>query len=118
MIMATAEKKNFATPEELRTPPKTEVAIVKFGDRMVQRITYHPGWRWSVDIKPGAGTDSCQVNHFGYVVAGRSHLVMNDGTELDAGPGDVVVIPAGHDAWVVGEEPFVFVDFGGSVRPA
>jgi hypothetical protein len=118
MDMATAEKKNLAAPDELRTPSKTEVAVVKFGDRMVQRITYQPGWRWSVDIKPGAGTDSCQVNHFGYVQSGRSHIVMSDGVELDVGPGDVAVIPAGHDAWVVGDEPFVFVDFGGSVRPA
>jgi hypothetical protein len=76
--MASAEKKNFATPEELRTPPKTEVATVKFGDRMVQRITYQPGWRWTVDIKPSAGTDLCQVNHFGYVLSGRLHLAMWD----------------------------------------
>jgi hypothetical protein len=116
--MATAERKNFAVPEELRTPSKSEVASVKFGDRMVQRITYQPGWRWSVDIKPSVGTDSCQINHFGYILSGRLHLAMSDGVELDIGPDDVVVIPAGHDAWVVGEEPFVFVDFGGSVRPA
>lgn len=115
--MATAEKKNFAAPEELRTPSKSEVASVKFGDRMVQRITYQPGWRWSADIKPSAGTDSCQINHFGYILSGRLHLAMSDGVELDVGPDDVVIIPAGHDAWVVGEEPFVFVDFGGSVRP-
>lgn len=115
--MASLEKKNFNAPDERRTPPNTTMETVRFGDRSVARITYHPGWRWSKDIKPVAGTDLCQVNHFMYVISGRTHVVMADGTEMDIGPGDLVTIPANHDGWVVGDEPCVFVDFGGAVRP-
>lgn len=114
--MARLEKKSFNAPDERRTPPNTTMETVQFGDRMVARITYHPGWRWSNDIKPMAGTDLCQVNHFMYVLSGRTHVVMADGTEMDIGPGDLVTIPAGHDGWVVGDEPCVLLDFGGAVR--
>jgi hypothetical protein len=116
--MAVMEKKSFATPDERRTPPKTELEVVKFGDRVVTRVTYHPGWRWTVDLKPVLGTDLCQVAHLGYITSGRIHCVMQDGTEMDAGTGDVIAIPAGHDAWVIGDEPCVFIDFGGAARPA
>ena len=115
--MASFERKNFSTPDERRTPPNTTVESVRFGDRTVARITYQPGWRWMNDIKPTAGTDLCQVNHFMYVISGRTHVVMADGSAMDVGPGDIVSLPAGHDAWVLGDEPCVFVDFGGAVRP-
>jgi uncharacterized protein YjlB len=115
--MASLEKKSFNTPDERRAPPNTTMESVRFGDRVVSRITYQPGWRWTTDIKPTAGTDLCQVNHFVYVVSGRTHVVMADGTEMDIGPGDVVSVPAGHDAWVVGDDSCVFLDFGGAVRP-
>ncbi|WIG57756.1 MAG: hypothetical protein OJF49_000501 [Ktedonobacterales bacterium] len=114
--MARLEKKSFNAPDERRTPSNTTMETVQFGDRMVARITYHPGWRWSNDIKPGAGTDLCQINHFMYVLSGQTHVVMADGTEMDIGPGDIVTIPAGHDGWVVGDEPCVLLDFGGAVR--
>lgn len=116
--MATIAKKSFASPDERRTPPNTEIETVTFGDRSVQRITYHPGWHWTMDIKPVAGTDLCQINHFGYVVSGQLRVKMDNGTEVDMGPGDVMSIPAGHDAWVIGDAPFVSIDFGGAVRPA
>jgi hypothetical protein len=116
--MAHPEKKSFNAPDERRTPPNTTMEAVRFGDRTVSRITYHPGWRWTTDIKPGAGTDLCQVNHFVYVLSGRTHVVMADGTELDLAPGDVATVPPGHDAWVVGDEACVFVDFGSAARPA
>ena len=74
-------------------------------------MTYEPGWRWSVDVKPMAGTDSCQFHHFGVTLSGRLRAQMRDGTELEIGPGDVFEIPSGHDAWVVGDEPWVSVDF-------
>jgi hypothetical protein len=115
--MARIEKKSFNAPDERRTPSNTTMEIVRFGDRMVARITYFPGWRWTQDIKPVAGTDLCQVNHFACVISGRTHVVMADGTEMDLGPGDIGIIPAGHDGWVVGDEPCVFLDFGGAVRP-
>jgi mannose-6-phosphate isomerase-like protein (cupin superfamily) len=115
--MARLEKRTFNAPDEQRTPPHTTMDLVRFGDRMVARITYQPGWRWTNDIKPTAGTDLCQVNHFAYVLSGRTHVVMADGTEVDIGPGDLVTLPAGHDAWVVGDEACVLLDFGGAVRP-
>jgi mannose-6-phosphate isomerase-like protein (cupin superfamily) len=115
--MARLEKKNFNAPDEQRTPPNTTMDMVRFGDRTVTRITYRPGWRWTNDIKPTAGADLCPVNHFAYVLSGRTHVVMADGTEMDIGPGDLVTLPAGHDAWVVGDESCVLLDFGGAVRP-
>ena len=115
--MASLAKKSFNTPNERRAPPNTMMEIVRFGDRPVTRITYHPGWRWTNDIKPTAGTDLCQVKHLIYVLSGGTHVVMADGTEMDLLPGDVATAPAGHDAWVVGDEPCVFLDFGASVRP-
>src|SRR5258708_1645669 len=115
--MTCLEKKSFNAPDERRTPPNTTMDMVRFGDRMVARITYLPGWRWTSDIKPVAGTDLCQVNHFVYVLSGETHVVMADGAEMDLRPGDIATIPAGHDAWVIGDEPCVFLDFGGAVRP-
>ena len=115
--MARPEKKTFDAPDERRTPPNTTMEMVRFGDRVVSRTTYHPGWRWTNDIKPTAGSDLCQVYHFVYVLSGRTHVVMADGTELDLAPGDIATVHPGHDAWVVGDEPCVFLDFGGAVRP-
>lgn len=115
--MASFEKKNFNAPDERRTPPNTTVDTVGFGGRTVARITYHPGWRWAKDIKPTAGGDLCQVNHFVYVLSGQTHVVMADGAEMDLRPGDIATIPANHDAWVVGDEACVFLDFGAAVRP-
>jgi mannose-6-phosphate isomerase-like protein (cupin superfamily) len=115
--MASLTKKSFHAPDERRTPPNTTMETVQFGDRPVTRITYHPGWRWTNDIKPTAGTDLCQVNHFVYVLSGQTHVVMADGTEMDLLPGDVATVPAGHDAWVVGDKACVFLDFGAAVRP-
>ena len=73
-----------------------------------------PGWRWSNDLKPIAGTDSCMAPHFQYHVQGRLRIRMDDGTEFEAGPGDITSLPEGHDAWVVGEENVVVVDWYGA----
>jgi len=72
---------------------------------------YEPGWRWSIDVKPSAGTERCQYHHIGLTLQGRLRVEMPDGTELEVGPGDVFEIPPGHDAWVVGDGPWVSVDF-------
>lgn len=119
--MATLQKKNFDTPDETRTPPKTRVEVVTFGDRSVMKLTLEPGWRWSEHVKPTAGTASCQVAHFSYQLAGRMKIVMDDGTEVEVGPGDIGLAPPGHDAWVLGDEPCVLLDFEGAqsyARPA
>jgi hypothetical protein len=79
---------------------------------------FKPGWRWSEHLKPVAGTDSCQGTHLICCISNRMHVVMDDGTEADVGPGDVVAIEPGHDAWVVGDESFLSVDFGGYAQYA
>jgi hypothetical protein len=111
--MATSEAKSLDSPDERR--PFADHGggdVVNVGGHPVMRSRFEPGWRWSEDVKPIAGTDTCQVGHFGYCISGRMHVVMDDGTEFDMGPGDVVSIAPGHDAWTVGDEACVFVDFG------
>ena len=108
------EKKSFSSPDEVRPMSgKGQVEILNVGDGVVGKATFEPGWRWSEHVKPLAGTDSCQAAHLGYVVSGHQKVIMDDGTELDFGPGDVVAIPPGHDGEVVGDEPCVVLDFAG-----
>ena len=109
--MARMQRKRFSAPSEVRTFPRGKVDVVELDDLVVGRMTYEPGWRWSVDVKPIAGTDSCQFHHLGIVLSGRLRAEMEDGTEIEVGPGDVFEMPPGHDAWVVGDEPWVCVDF-------
>lgn len=108
----TLEARAFDRPDEQRTFTNGEISIVNLGGAPVGRATFQPGWKWSNDVKPIAGTDSCQTFHTGYVVSGRMHIVMDDGGEAEAGPGDAVVIAPGHDAWIVGDEPCVMIDWG------
>ncbi len=109
--MASIETKSLDRPDETRTPDKTNVSVVHLGDATVARLTVQPGWRWSECIKPVVGTDSCEAAHLGYVLSGRIHIASTDGTEVDLGPGDGYRIAPGHDAWVVGDEPFVALEF-------
>jgi hypothetical protein len=112
--MAQAELKHFSTPDEVRTFPKGRVELVNIGGGVVGRLTLEPGWRWSEHVKPIAGTEWCEAPHFQYQLAGRLHIVMSDGTELESAAGDVSALPVGHDAWVVGDEPVVLVDWSGA----
>ena len=108
------EKKNFASPDEVRPMAgKGHIEIVKLGDGVVGKATFEPGWRWSKHVKPIAGTESCQATHLGYVISGHQKVALDNGSELELGPGDVFAIPPGHDGWVVGDEPLVMVDFAG-----
>jgi hypothetical protein len=108
------EQKNFAEPDEVREFPNGRVEILEIGEGQVGRIVAEPGWRWSNDVKPIAGTHSCEAPHFQYHVSGRLAIRMDDGTELIAGPGDITSLPSGHDAWVVGDEPVVVIDWYGA----
>lgn len=108
------EYKNLSSPDETCTFPHGKAEIINIGGGTVGRLTLEPGWRWSQDVKPIAGTEWCEAPHFQYQVSGRMHVVMEDGTEFDLGPGDVSLLPPGHDAWVVGEEPVVVVDWHGA----
>ncbi len=102
----------FTKPASVRRFPHGQVDLLELDNVVIGRMTYQPGWRWSIDVKPIAGTDSCQVAHHGYVLSGRMAIEMDDGTEGEVGPGDVVALAPGHDAWTVGDEPCVMVDFG------
>lgn len=105
------QRRRFSEPSDVRTFPRGRVEVVELDDTVVGRMIYEPGWRWSVDVRPLAGTDSCQYHHLGLAASGRLRVQMPDGTELEIGPGDVFEIPPGHDAWVVGDEAWVSVDF-------
>ena len=111
--MATAEVKSFESPDEVRPfEGKGQAKVVNVAGQVVGRGTFEPGWKWSENVKPIAGTDSCQVSHLGYVLSGRMRVYMDDGSEGEVGPGDVMAIAPGHDAEVVGDEPCVSLDFG------
>jgi len=111
--MADVEVKSFESPDEVRPfEGKGQAQVVNVAGRVIGRGTFEPGWRWSENVKPIAGTDSCQVSHLGYCVSGRMRIFMDDGASGECGPGDVIAIPPGHDAEVVGDEPCVFLDFG------
>jgi len=113
--MNKAELKNFGNPEEVREFPKGRGDLLKIGGATVGRATFEPGWRWSTSVQPIARTKSCEAPHFQYHVSGVLMVLMDDGTELECKPGDVSLLPSGHDAWVVGNEPAVIVDFQGMV---
>ena len=108
------QHESFDQPDEVREFPNGRAEIVEIGGGPVGRLVFQPGWRWSSDVQPIAGTHSCEVQHFQYHVSGRLGIRMDDGTELIAGPGDLLSIPSGHDAWVVGDEPVVVIDFHGA----
>jgi len=105
------QRRRFTEARDVRSIPRGRIEVVELDDWVVGQMTYEPGWRWSVDIRPIAGTDTCQYHHLGFTLSGRLRAQMSDGTELEIGPGDVFEIPPGHDAWVVGDEPWVSVDF-------
>ena len=113
--MGKLQSKSLGAPEEVRPfqGDRGQVELVNLDSGPVGLGTFEPGWKWSEHVGPIAGTDSCQVHHLGYVVSGRMKVVMDDGSEGEVGPGDVCDIPPGHDAWTVGEEACVMVDFGG-----
>jgi hypothetical protein len=112
--MATAELRDLNVADETREFPKGKLDLVNIGGGVVGRLTLEPGWRWSEHVKPIAGTELCEAPHFQYHLSGILHVVQSDGVEFDAKPGDVTALPSGHDAWVVGDEPVVVVDWSGA----
>jgi len=111
-------RKSLDRPDETRSFDKGKVALVDVGEATIGRFKLEPGWRWSTSVKPIVGTDLCMHTHVGYVVSGRLRTRMQDGTEAEMGPGDATFTPAGHDAWVVGNEPVVLLDFKGAATYA
>jgi len=110
---ATMEVKRFDAPDETRPfEGRGKAEVVHVAGKTVGRGTFEAGWRWTENVRPIAGTDSCQVSHLGYVVSGRMRVTMDGGQAREIGAGDVVAIPPGHDAEVLGDEPCVMIDFG------
>jgi len=117
--MTGLASKSFDAPDETRPfADKGMAQVVNVGDGVVLKGHFDPGWRWSEHLKPVVGTDSCQSPHFLYVLSGRMRIRMNDGREDEVGPNAVARIEPGHDAWVVGDEACVVVDFGASTSYA
>lgn len=114
--MAGLVRKSLNTPEETRLfkDGKGQLQLVNVEAGAVGRAVFEPGWRWSQHVKPIVGTESCQAAHTGYFVSGRMKVVLDDGEEAEYGPGDFGIIPPGHDAWIVGNEPCVMIDWQGS----
>jgi hypothetical protein len=114
----TLEAKNLGEPEDKRSFEHGELLMVRVGGATIGRAVFSPGWRWSTDVKPIVGTSSCELAHTAVVLSGRMRVQMNDGTDAEFGPGDAHYVSPGHDAWVVGEEPLVIIDFTGPAQMA
>ena len=116
--MASKFKKSLNTPEEVRTFNHGKVELATISGVAFGRVTLAPGWKWSKDVKPIANTKSCMAPHTQYVISGALHIAMDNGDEFDMNPGDAAVIPPGHDAWVIGNEPFIAIDVTGMAHYA
>ena len=112
-VIEKAEVKNFGMPDEVRDFPKGKLELIKVGGVSIGKATLQPGWKWSESVQPLAKTKSCEAPHFQYHLSGELMVKMDDGTVLQCKAGDVSLLPMGHDAWVVGTEPVVVIDFQG-----
>jgi hypothetical protein len=113
--MDKAELKSFQAPDEVREFPKGRLELIKVGGAVIGRAVFEPGWRWATSVQPLVNSKSCEAPHFQYHVSGVLRIKMDDGSEFDCKPGDVSLLPSGHDAWVVGNEAAVVVDFQGMI---
>jgi len=117
--MSRISVKKFSAPDETRPfTDKGRAEVLAFEDGVVGRAVFEPGWRWSSHVQPIAGTATCEAAHTCYVLSGRMRVAMADGEEAELGPGDVAIVPPGHDAWTVGEEACVVLDFSGMAQYA
>ena len=116
--MAAMQAASFAKPTETRRFPKGKLELVRIAGDTFGRATFEPGWKWSQSVKPIAKTDSCLMPHVNFHLSGRLMVKMDDGTQQEFGPGDISIVPPGHDAWVVGPEPVVAIDISGMTHYA
>ncbi len=110
--MAKLQRRSLNRADEVREYPLGRAELFDLGDFVVTRFVHLPGWRWSEVMRPIAGTDRCQFHHYGYTISGRLHVETADGAEMETGPDEIYEIPSGHDAWVVGDESWVSIDWG------
>ena len=118
MAPETYDLVSLGSPDEVREFPKGKLELFRVSGTVVGRATFEPGWKWSTCIRPIAGTESCQAAHFGYQLSGTMMVQMDDGTQMITKAGDFISIPPGHDGWVIGNKPAVFLDFQGMVNYA
>ena len=111
-----SRKRSFDIPDEIRQAGTGRADVLHFGELSMMRFSLPAGWRWSRHVKPLTKTKSCQARHVQYVVSGHVHIQMDDGSDMDLGPGDVAVIEPGHDAWVVGDRPFVAIEIAAGAQ--
>ena len=87
----------------------SERRVVHLGTAWMGEGRYLPGWRWSDHVQPMHGRPS--EAHAGYVLSGQLQVRGADGVERVVGPGEAFWAAPGHDAWVVGSEECVALDF-------
>jgi class 3 adenylate cyclase len=113
LAVAKLQKRNLANATEERSVGRGVLQLIEFGDTTISRITYQPGWRWSEDVRPIVGGELCMLRHIGICISGTLRVEMDDGAVIELGPDDAYEVPPGHDAWVVGEDPWVAIDSEG-----
>jgi quercetin dioxygenase-like cupin family protein len=114
--MLKLAKKNFRSPDVTRDCGHGTLELASLEDTVLAKVTLQPGWRWSEHVRPMAHTETCQVHHVHYVLSGRLRVVAEDGSQMELAAGDFAVIGPGHDAWVIGNEPFVGLDFSPDMK--
>lgn len=112
-MVSKLQKKSLNSPDEIIKSEKEKIELVNLGGFSIARVTLEPGWSWEKYVKPREKTDTCQVPHTSLILSGRVRTVMDDGTVVDSGPGDVAIVPPGHNTLVVGDEPCSIIDFSG-----
>ena len=113
--MGSIRRKSFEDPDGLRELPLLTVSLARIGSHTIGRGVAQAGWHWSKHLAPAMRTDSCPVHHVQVLLSGHFAVRMDDGEEVAFQPGDVMDIPPGHDAWVVGDDPAVLIDFAGNI---
>lgn len=112
--MENYELKNMSKSAEVKKFDHTKIELVNIAGNTIGRFSLQKGWKWSTDIKPIVKTEWCEAPHIQYIISGKYHVKMKDGAEFDIGPGDAVSVPPGHDAWVIGDETLVGIEFVGA----
>jgi TusA-related sulfurtransferase len=112
----SAAKANLNEPDETKLTPRGKLQLATVGGFTMGLRTLEPGWRWTTSMQLVAKTDTCEIRHIGYVLSGHMGFLMNDGTKLEVGPGEAFDVHAGHDAWTIGDVPFVFIDLISAVE--
>ena len=118
LLEMSALKADLNQPDETKVTPRAKLQLVTLGDFTFGLRTLEPGWKWTTSMSKIARTETCEIRHIGYVISGRMGFAMDDGTELEVGPGEAFDVGPGHDAWTVGDAPVVFLDMIGAVAQA